>query len=106
MNLIDDFSSHTSENDQFSGTDISENPERSTESKMIQANINKALDVLAPKERSVFVLRHYKDMSLKDIAEALSVAEGTVKSLLFRAIRRMRNELSFYRDDLGLEESC
>jgi DNA-directed RNA polymerase specialized sigma24 family protein len=43
-------------------------------------------------------------MPLKEIASVLAVAEGTVKSLLFRSIRKLREHLSFYRDELGLED--
>ena len=69
----------------------------------IQSHIRQALDRLTDRERAVFVLRHYQDMSLKDIADVLDIAEGTVKSLLFRAIRRLQKALVFYRADLGLD---
>ena len=78
-------------------------PEREAESRMIQENIERALDRLSPQERSVFVLRHYHDLPLKEIADTMQIAEGTVKSHLFRALQRLRLELSFYRKDLGLE---
>jgi RNA polymerase sigma-70 factor (ECF subfamily) len=105
MNLVDNFNEKPGEHDPFSGKEFSENPERSAESQMIQQHINLALNRLANKERQVFVLRHYQDLPLKEIARILNIAEGTVKSLLFRAIRRLRKELAFYRQDLGLEES-
>jgi len=76
-------------------------PDRITESRMIQVNIERALDRLSPQERSVFVLRHYHDLPLKQIADTLSVAEGTVKSYLFRAIHRLQEELGFYRNEFG-----
>lgn len=79
-------------------------PERAAEAGMIQAHIAKAMDALSPSERSVFVLRHYHDLPLKQIAQALDVAEGTVKSHLFRALQRLQRELAFYRGELGLEE--
>jgi len=79
-------------------------PDRSAEANIIQNHIEHALNRLSRSERSVFVLRHYHDLSLRQIAETLDVAEGTVKSHLFRALRRLQQELSFYRKDLGLEE--
>ncbi len=79
-------------------------PDRETESSMIRENIERALSTLPPQERSVFVLRHYHDLPLKEIAETLQVAEGTVKSHLFRALQKLRDELAFYRNDLGLEK--
>lgn len=81
------------------------NPEKSAESGMIQQHIDAALDRLTPKERSIFVLRHYNDLPLKEIAEIHQVQLGTVKSMLFRTIKKLQKELAFYRADLGLEQS-
>ncbi|NIV03381.1 sigma-70 family RNA polymerase sigma factor [Candidatus Saccharibacteria bacterium] len=78
------------------------NPEKRTEATEIQKHIQAALGKLTPREQSVFVLRHYRDLPIKEIARVLDVAEGTVKSLLFRALQRLQKELSFYRPDLGL----
>lgn len=83
----------------------SHNPEKSAEGKVIQRHIDAALKKLTPRERSIFVMRHYSDLSLKEIAEVLKISEGTVKSMLFRALKRLQQELHFYRADLGLEES-
>jgi RNA polymerase sigma-70 factor (ECF subfamily) len=79
-------------------------PDRAAHSTFIQHHVEKALDRLTPRQRSVFVLRHYHDFSMKQIAETLEVAEGTVKTLLFRAVQQLQEELSFYKKDLGLEE--
>ncbi len=81
------------------------NPEKRAEAATIQRHIARALHGLSPRERAVFVLRHYQQLKLREIASVLDVSEGTVKSLLFRAIRRLREELSFYRPELGLKET-
>lgn len=73
-------------------------PEQAAEAQMIKENIENALASLTPRERSVFVLRHYHDLPLKQIALTLEITEGTVKALLFRALGRLQSELSFYRD--------
>jgi RNA polymerase sigma-70 factor (ECF subfamily) len=78
------------------------NPEQAVVSRGISDHVNAALDRLSQQERAVFVMRHYHDMPLKEISSALDVAEGTVKSLLFRSIRKLREHLSFYKDELGL----
>ena len=78
-------------------------PDKSADAKMIQENIDRALHQLTSRERSVFVLRHYHDLPLKQIAETLEITDGTVKTLLFRAIQKLRQELAFYKNDLGLE---
>lgn len=51
------------------------------------------LGVLAPKQRSVVVLRHWEQMSTEETAAALGMSTGTVKSTLHRALARLREEL-------------
>ncbi|RKT05314.1 RNA polymerase sigma-70 factor (sigma-E family) [Streptomyces sp. 3211.6] len=51
------------------------------------------LKVLAPKQRSVVVLRHWEQMSTEETAAALGMSAGTVKSTLHRALARLRQEL-------------
>lgn len=69
------------------------------EESVVQRHVERALAVLSPKERTAFVLRHYHDQSVREIAAVMDVAEGTIKSLLFRAVQKMREELAFYRDE-------
>ena len=71
----------------------------------MQMNLDNALRELPKQQHSVFVLRHFQQLSLKEIAMMLKISEGSVKSSLFRAIRRLQNSLAFYRYDLVLEES-
>jgi len=71
-------------------------PQEKLEQQYLQGDIEKALDKLTPRERTVFVMRHYHDLMLKDIADNLKISEGTVKSLLFRALRRLRKVLHPY----------
>jgi len=82
-----------------------QDPERSAEAGLMQIHIDAALQQLAPREKSIFVLRHYHDLPLKEIAETLNISLGSVKSLHFRAIKRLQKELSFYREEFGLEDS-
>ena len=49
-----------------------------------------ALALLPPKRRAALVLRYYEDLSEADIAEALGVRPGTVKSLLSRGLDELR----------------
>ena len=81
-------------------------PEAVAEASRIEAHVRQALGALSEQERTVFVMRHYQDMPIKEIADGLDVAEGTVKSLLFRGVRKLREELSFYREELGLEDTA
>ena len=49
-----------------------------------------ALRELPPKRRAALVLRYYEDLSEADIAKALGVRPGTVKSLLSRGLQQLR----------------
>jgi RNA polymerase sigma-70 factor (ECF subfamily) len=81
-----------------------DNPEAQAAASQIQEHIDRALQALAPQQRSVFIMRHYHDLPLKEIAGIMGLSVGTVKSQLFRAVQRMQKELSFYRAELGLED--
>ncbi len=62
-----------------------------------QARIASAVRVLPEKQRAVFVLRHYEEMSLEEIADSLGMNLGTVKSSLHRAVHRLRERLAGVR---------
>lgn len=94
MELQEDFDRTSEGTGELPATD-----ERAERSQM-QQHIEASLDVLSDRERTAFVLKHYNDMTIKDVAAAMDVADGTVKSMLYRATRKLRDELSFYRDDL------
>lgn len=78
-------------------------PVQSTESAQIQNRISQALQKISPRERTVFVMCHYNGLKLKETAEILNVTIGTVKSLLFRAIRKLRRELSPFMNEYPME---
>ncbi|WP_330174337.1 SigE family RNA polymerase sigma factor [Streptomyces sp. NBC_01498] len=61
------------------------------------------LGALAPKQRSVVVLRHWEGMSTEETAAALGMSTGTVKSTLHRALARLREELESRERDCGDE---
>lgn len=53
-----------------------------------------ALRTLTPREREVVVMRHYADMSEADVAAALGVSVGAVKSTASRGLARLREHLA------------
>ncbi|MER5442235.1 SigE family RNA polymerase sigma factor [Streptomyces sp. NPDC002790] len=65
----------------------------STEQHANRALLMDVMKVLAPKQRSVVVLRHWEQMSTEETAAALGMSAGTVKSTLHRALARLREEL-------------
>lgn len=49
---------------------------------------------LPPGQRVVFIMRHHQGLKLGEIAEALGLAEGTVKRQLHAAVHRLRQALT------------
>lgn len=92
MKLHDDTTSGIAEG--LTGADAGE-VEAAAESNAIKGMVDQALQHLSGKEQLAFVLRHYNELTVKEVAEAMQVAEGTVKSLLFRAVHKLRKRLAF-----------
>ena len=70
-------------------------PAPDTRSSLAEASdrIAAALQRLAENQRCVFVMRHFEDLSVTEIAQILDMAEGTVRSHLGRAILALRRIL-------------
>jgi len=73
--------------------DLAAGPERAAEAACLRRRIDDALAKFSERERAVFILRHYHDLKVREIAQALGVSLGTAKSYLFRSIRKLQNEL-------------
>jgi RNA polymerase sigma-70 factor, ECF subfamily len=68
----------------------------------ISERIETALQRLTDRQRAVFVLRHFEDRSLEEIGQVLGLDTGTVKSHMFRAVSKLREELrDLYRSGSG-----
>ncbi len=72
-------------------------PERQVLGQELGSRIDAALRALPARQRAVFVLRHYEEMSLEEIAVTLELRLGTVKSSLHRAIQGLRVRLEGFR---------
>lgn len=72
-------------------------PERGVLGREVGERIASALRSLPERQRAVFVLRHYDEMALEQIAATLGMSLGTVKSSLHRAVHRMRERLEGLR---------
>jgi RNA polymerase sigma-70 factor (ECF subfamily) len=69
-------------------------PERRTLGHELQERLDAALRALPERQRAIFVLRHYQGLELGEIAGALDMRLGTVKSGLHRALERLRELLA------------
>ncbi len=70
------------------------NPERLSMTKELNTEIQKKIDLLNPKQKAVFVLKEFQDLSYQEIADILEISMGTVKSRLSRARRSLRKDLN------------
>lgn len=75
-------------------------PSDDAEAKETAEVFSDALDKLSARDREIIVLRHYQELSYKEIAAALDVPEGTVMSRLFHARKRIKNLLASQVEDL------
>jgi len=56
----------------------------------LKALLTKSVDRLAERQRTIFLMRHVNQMGNEEIARVLNISTGTVKSLHFKAIRKLR----------------
>jgi RNA polymerase sigma-70 factor (ECF subfamily) len=77
--------------------DESPSPERGVHGLELASRIGVAVRSLPERQRAVFVLRHYEEMSLAEIAAALGLRVGTVKSTLHAAVHQLRQRLAEVR---------
>lgn len=56
-------------------------------------DLQKAINTLEKKDRAVVVLRYFEDLKLEEIAEVLEENLSTVKSRLYRSMKKLRMEL-------------
>lgn len=68
----------------------SEGAEREELSTLFEA----ALAKLSARDREILVLRHFQELSYREISDALEIPEGTVMSRLFHARRRLKERLA------------
>ena len=65
--------------------------------------IREAVAELPDRQREIFTLRHFEEMSLKEIADVQGCALGTVKSSLHRAVMTLRERLIEFFPEAGHE---
>jgi len=73
--------------------------DRDVRRRALAAAIQRAVSELAPEYRAAFLLREYHGLSYAEIAHALGIEEGTVKSRLARARTALRAALAEVRDE-------
>jgi RNA polymerase sigma-70 factor (ECF subfamily) len=81
--------------DNIAGSDDKNNsPEEFFLRNEITNNVNEALEKLSPKQRMIFILKHYEGYKIREISQMMDSSEGTIKKYLFEATHKLRNHLS------------
>jgi RNA polymerase sigma-70 factor (ECF subfamily) len=60
--------------------------------------IERALHELPTLQRAVVILRHLDGLSTRQVGHILKCSEGTVKTHLFRGLKKMRSKLLFLQE--------
>lgn len=61
--------------------------------------LHQIIEVLTAEEKGIILLKYYEDYTFQEIADTLHMPLGTVKSVLYRALRKLRyqvEEADFY----------
>jgi RNA polymerase sigma-70 factor (ECF subfamily) len=74
-------------------TAAGQSPERLYQHVEFTDRVKSAVEELPDQQRLVFVLKHFEQRKISEIAELMSCAEGTVKKYLFLATRKLRAQL-------------
>jgi RNA polymerase sigma-70 factor (ECF subfamily) len=56
------------------------------------------MNLLSERQRSIFQLKIFQEMSISEIAKTMGLAEGTVKTHLFRATQVIQKRLKGWTD--------
>ncbi len=89
------------EEEYFEIPDLKYSPENSAENSELREQIVGAIDSLSPEHREVIVLRELNGLSYDEIADALDISPGTVKSRICRAREKMCSFLSKHGNNFG-----
>lgn len=65
-------------------------PEFSLQTQAVRDKLNSALAKLTARQRMIFILRHYQQLSTQEIAEYMKCSQGSVKKQLFRALATIK----------------
>jgi len=71
----------------------SEDPERELEQKDLESIVQRAVATLPDKQKAVFVMRYYDEMTYDEIARVLKTSVGGLKANYFHALKKVQEFL-------------
>lgn len=81
----------------YEGKVEEDGPDKSVDKASFNEVLKAELDKLGDKHKEVFMMRHFDGMALEEIAEALDINTGTVKSRLHHATKTVAQKLEVFR---------
>ena len=79
--------------EEFADANPNSDPLARASGRQLEDDVKSALKKLSKRQRTIFQLKVFQEMSIAEIAEAMELAEGTVKTHLFRATRTVQKQL-------------
>lgn len=76
-------------------------PEEGREDRYSDPGLLACLDILSQRERTVVALRCFQELSLREIGTATGLNENTVKTTLYRGLKKLRDHLTKGEDGHG-----
>ena len=60
---------------------------------ILRTTLHQLMDDLSPTEKNVVLLKYYQNLTIREIAEICDMPIGSVKTVLYRALHKLRTKL-------------
>ena len=84
--------------EEYPDTDKHSSPLATVRKRQLESDVKKAMNTLSVRQRTIFQLKIFQEMSIPEIAQITNLAEGTVKTHLFRATQSIQKKLKGWTD--------
>lgn len=100
--LVDEFEEHAGSSEIRMDVDPQDDTEALLSGKELAGILRAEIDELKPLYKTLISLYHQQELSYAEIAEITSLPEGTVKNYIFRARKRLKENIlqKYWRSDL------
>jgi len=87
--------------DSTTPNDSQTDPEKKASREALKKKIELTLESMPPRQKMAFVLKHFQQLKIREIAEYMECSEGSVKKQIFRAVDSLKDSLkkSFWEKD-------
>lgn len=89
LSRVLDANSEDTDISSMTADDTCPDPHKEIEKSELRAQVRKALSKLPDKQRTTLVLAYYEQLSYTQVAEVLGCSVGTVKTQMFRALKKL-----------------